>query len=40
MVKMLRKLELKGKFLDKEYLQKPTADIILNDEKLETLPLI
>lgn len=40
MVKMLRKLGLKGNFLDKEHLQKPTANIILNDEKPETLPLI
>ena len=41
MIQMLIKLGIEGNFLKliKNHLQKPAANIILNDEKLETFPL-
>lgn len=40
MIKKTLKIENKGKFPlpDKEYLQKPTANIILDSEKMEAFP--
>jgi hypothetical protein len=41
MIKALRKLEIEGKYLNivKAIYDKPTANIILNSEKLKPFPL-
>jgi hypothetical protein len=41
MIKVLRKREIEGKYLNivKAIYDKPTANIILNSEKLKTFPL-
>jgi retron-type reverse transcriptase len=41
MIKALRKLEIEGKYLNivKAIYEKPTANIILNSEKLKPFPL-
>jgi hypothetical protein len=41
MIKALRKLQIEGMYLNivKAIYNKPTANIILNDEKLKSLPL-
>lgn len=41
MIKILRKIDIEGNFLSflyEEYLQKPTANIILNDEAPDIFP--